>query len=95
MTTIYADFNALTEDRSIRLTTRGSKDDLERNHVQIGDWVLLSDGEMQVEAQIANDPRYGVIGVPTWASLVDLEAETMQSNPQEHAEKQAPESLVR
>ena len=73
MTTIYADFNALTEDRSIRLTTRGSWDDIGRFGVRPGDWVRLSDGEMQVTARVAEDPRYGLVGIPSWETLVDPE----------------------
>jgi hypothetical protein len=50
MTTIYADFNALTEDRSICLSTRGSSEDIKKFGIQPGDRVRLSDGELQVEA---------------------------------------------
>jgi hypothetical protein len=75
MTTIYADFNALTEDRSIRLTTRGSQADIQKYGIQPGDWVLLSDGELQVGARIAEDARYGWIGIPSWETMSDFEAE--------------------
>lgn len=73
MTTLYADFNALTEDRSISLTTIGSLSDVEKYGVRPGDWVWLSDGELQVGAEVEEDQRQGLIGRPVWETLVDLE----------------------
>ena len=75
MTTIYADFNALTEDRSIRLTTVGSQADVREHGVRPGDRVRLSDGELQVDALVAEDARYGLVGIPSWETMVDVEVE--------------------
>jgi formylmethanofuran dehydrogenase subunit D len=72
MTTIHADFNAMTEDRLIRLTTRGSSDDIKRFGVRVGDRVKLSDGELVVEALVAEDSYYGLVGIPAWETMVDL-----------------------
>ncbi len=47
MRTIFADFNALTDAEHVRLTTRGSLDDIPKNSVQPGEWIWLSDGELQ------------------------------------------------
>ena len=38
MKTIFADYNAMTEARHICLTTRGSREDLQRLGIQPGDW---------------------------------------------------------
>lgn len=73
MTTIYADFNALTEDRSIRLTTKGSQEDIQRFGVKPGDRVWLTDGEARLEALVAEDDHYGLIGKPSWQTMVDLD----------------------
>jgi hypothetical protein len=73
MMTIYADFNALTEDRSICLTTVGSRADIQEHGVRPGDRVMLSDGELQVEALVAEDARYGLVGIPSWETMIDLE----------------------
>ena len=73
MITIYADFNALTEDRSICLTTVGSRADLLAHDIQPGDRVRLSDGELLVEALVAEDARYGLVGIPSWETMVDIE----------------------
>ncbi len=72
MTTIYADFNALTEDHSISMTTLGSRQDLGNFDVRLGDWVWLSDGEMQVGAQIIEDDRHELVAVPEWDTAVDF-----------------------
>jgi hypothetical protein len=72
MTTIHADFNALTEDRSICLTTRGSQDDIRKYQIHPGDWVWLSDGELVVGARVADDPRYHLVGIPSWETMVDF-----------------------
>ena len=80
MKPIFADFNALTEAEHIRLTTRGSQDDLRSAGTQPGDWIWLSDGELEVGAQVATDPREILIGIPSWETLVDFESES-HSNP--------------
>jgi hypothetical protein len=81
MTTIHADFNALTEDRSICLTTRGSQDDIRKHGVQAGDRIWLSDGELLVEAEVAEDARYGLIGIPSWETMVELDADSTPDGP--------------
>ena len=73
MKTIFADFNAMTEAEQVCLTTRGSQEDIGDQSVQVGDCVWLSDGELVVGAQIAIDPRYGVVGVPAWDTLINLD----------------------
>jgi hypothetical protein len=73
MKTIFADFNAMTESQHICLTTRGSEKEIRDQDIQVGDHVWLSDGEIVVVAQLAVDPRYGVVGVPDWSTLRDLD----------------------
>jgi tetratricopeptide (TPR) repeat protein len=75
MRTIYADFNAMTEAEHLCLTTRGSQEDMRKFGIQIGDWIWLSDGELIVGAQVADDPYYGVVGIPDWETLVHLDDE--------------------
>ena len=73
MRTVFADFNAMTEAEQVCLTTRGSQKDIEEQGIQIGDHVWLSDGELLVGAEVAQDPRYGIVGVPAWDTLVSLD----------------------
>jgi len=75
MTTIYADFNALTEDRSVCLTTVGSQADILKHGIRPGDRVKLSDGELEVEAVVAEDSYYGLVGILSWETMVDIETE--------------------
>jgi hypothetical protein len=71
--TIFADFNAMTESDGVRLTTRGSQDDMRRLGVRVGDWVWLTDGELIVGARAADDPVDGTVAVPAWDTLVHLD----------------------
>jgi hypothetical protein len=75
MNIIFADFNAMTEDDHVCLTTRGSQEDMQRSNVRVGDWVWLGDGELIVGAQVAEDPIWGLIGIPAWNTLVHLDDE--------------------
>ena len=75
MRRIYADFNAMTEADGVRLTTRGSQEDLQRLGIQPGDWTWLTDSELIVGARVSTDPYYGVVGVPDWDTLVHLDDE--------------------
>jgi tetratricopeptide (TPR) repeat protein len=88
MRTIYADFNAMTEAEHVRLSTRGSQEDMRKFGIQIGDWVWLSDGELIVGAQVADDPDYGVVGIPDWETLVHLDDEDTQDFYRVNAELQ-------
>jgi tetratricopeptide (TPR) repeat protein len=40
-----------------------------------GEWTWLSDTEIMVGAQLSIDDRYGLVGVPDWATLVHLDDE--------------------
>jgi hypothetical protein len=73
MKTIFADFNALTESEHVCLTVRGSEEDIRNQGVRTGDWVWLSDGEIQVGARVAEDPRYRLVGIPAWETLIQLD----------------------
>jgi hypothetical protein len=73
MKTMYADFNAMTEVGHVCLTTRGSEADIQKYGIRVGDWVWLSDGELVVGAEVREDPRYRVVGVPAWDTLVNLD----------------------
>ena len=73
MKTIYADYNAATEDGYLCLTTRGSQADVERAGVGPGDWVWLSDREVVVGARLQMDDRYGLVGVPDWDTMAHLD----------------------
>src|SRR4051794_23007947 len=75
MKTIFADFNAMTEGEHVCLTTLGSQEDLQRGRFEPGDWAWLSDGELLVGARLANDPYFGLVGVPAWDTLVHLDDE--------------------
>jgi tetratricopeptide (TPR) repeat protein len=75
MKTIFADYDARTEAGDICLTTRGSREDVERLGAQPGDWTWLSDGEVVVGAQLAIDNRYGLVGVPDWDTITHLDDE--------------------
>ncbi len=75
MNTIFADFNAMTERDGVRLTTRGSQDDLRRFGIRLGDWVWLTDSELVVGARVDEDPYHGVVGTPDWETLVHLDDE--------------------
>jgi tetratricopeptide (TPR) repeat protein len=63
----------MTEAEQVCLTTRGSQEDIEDQGIQIGDHVWLSDGELLVGAEVAQDPRYVLVGVPAWDTLVNLD----------------------
>ena len=75
MTTVFADFNAMTEAEHVRLNCRGSAEDLGRAGVRPGHSVWLSDGELVVGARVDVDPYYGLVGVPDWDTLVHLDDE--------------------
>jgi hypothetical protein len=73
MKTIYADFNAMTETGQVCLSTRGSQKEIDEQGVQVGDRVWLSDGELVVGAEMVIDPRYGIVGVPDWDTMINLD----------------------
>ena len=78
MKTIYADYNAATEDGYLCLTTRGSQEDVERAGVGPGDWVWLSDREVVVGARLQMDDRYGLVGVPDWDTIAHLDEDDVR-----------------
>lgn len=67
MKIVYADFNARTKENTIRMNTVGSIRSLTEHCVQSGEWVWLSDGEIQVVAQIV-----GTIAYPIWETLKEV-----------------------
>jgi tetratricopeptide (TPR) repeat protein len=73
MKTIFADFNAMTEAEQVCLTTRGSQKEIDDRGIRVGDLVWLSDGELVVGAKVAVDPRNGIVGVPAWDTLINLQ----------------------
>ncbi len=75
MKTIFADFNAMTEAEHVRLTTRGSQEDIARVGLRPGAWAWLSDGDLLVGARLDVDDRYGLVGIPDWETLVHLDDE--------------------
>jgi hypothetical protein len=76
MTTIFADFNAITDAGQVRLKSRASRDDLQDSGARPGDWTWLSDGELVVGARLAGDEREGILAVPDWGTLVQLDDES-------------------
>lgn len=67
MVTIWADFNAQTEDGAVRLNTRGSLESLAAHPSAPPDWVVLTDGEVSVLARL--DTIQGIlVGWPDWAA---------------------------
>ena len=81
MNPIFADFNAMTESGQVRLTCKGSQDDLRAGGVLPGDWVWLTDGEMEVGARVEADNEGRTYGVPAWDTLVYLDPEPELSFP--------------
>ncbi len=75
MNTIFADFNARTEDGHVRLKCTGSQEDIRASGLQPGDWTWLSDSEIIFGAQLAIDDRYGLVGVLDWDTLAHLDDE--------------------
>ena len=74
MNPIFADFNAMTESGQVRLTCRGSQDDLRAADLHPGDWAWLSDGEIMVGGESRQQTRApGSFGVPDWETLVHLD----------------------
>jgi hypothetical protein len=64
MTHLFADFNALDEDGRVWLPSA------EYEPIARGDWVLLFDGDVEVEAQVFyDDSRHVWIGVPNRSTL--------------------------
>lgn len=78
MNTIFADFNAMSEDGAVRLNCLGSLEDIQAAGLQPGDWAWLSDGELIVGAQLREDPLYTIIGIPDWETLVHLDDDDVQ-----------------
>ena len=81
MNPIFADFNAMTESGQVRLTCQGSQDDLRAGEILPGDWVWLTDGEMEVGARVEEDNEGRTYGVPAWDTLVYLDPEPELSFP--------------
>lgn len=73
MKPVFADFNAMTESGHLRLNCRGSQEDLRAAGLRSGEWTWLSDGEVLVGGKLGEDPRYGVVGIPAWQTLVHLD----------------------
>lgn len=83
MRTIWADFNAQTVAGYISLLTQGSQASLAQNSVQPGEWVWLSDGDINVAAQIMSQQE-GLYAKPIWETEedvvqpVDLDEDTLE-----------------
>jgi hypothetical protein len=73
MTPVFADFNAMTETGQVRLTSKGSQDDLRAGGLHPGDWAWLTDGELIVGGKIDTSPEDGVVAIPDWKTLVHLD----------------------
>ena len=73
MKVIPADYNAVTEEGHLRLGFIDSRAALLREGHRAGDRVWLSDGEVLVGATLADDGRYGLVGIPDWATMVHLD----------------------
>jgi hypothetical protein len=80
MNTIFADYNATTEAGHVRLTCRGSEDDIRSRALQPGDWAWLSDTEVVVGAQLAIDDYYGLVGIPDWDTLIPLDDDDVRDS---------------
>ena len=75
MKTIIADYNAATESGHLRLNCIASQRDVAEAQLHPGDWAWLSDSEVLVGAQLTIDDRYGLVGIPDWDTLVNLDEE--------------------
>lgn len=64
MSAIYADFNAMTEGGHVCLSCAASQRGLLAAGGLAGRTVLLTDGEIEVDAVLAVDHKYGLVGVP-------------------------------
>lgn len=72
---LYADFNARTGDDKVVLNTVGSLADIDKHEADLteGMKVILSDTEIEVEAQLERDRESGVwLGAPDWPTLRHL-----------------------
>jgi hypothetical protein len=69
MIRIYADFNAMDEDRSVRLNTVGSLRDIERyqGSLEAGRKVTLYCEDFEVPGKLVFDGIWH--GVPDWSSI--------------------------
>ena len=56
-------------------------EDLQRLGIHVGEWAWLSDGELVVGAEVGEDSRYGVVGIPDWRTLVHLDEVQKQDFP--------------
>jgi tetratricopeptide (TPR) repeat protein len=68
MKRIFVDFDARTADDRVALRTRGSLRDLENTPVETGEFVLLTDRELQVPA-IIEDGQPFRLAKPVWEML--------------------------
>jgi tetratricopeptide (TPR) repeat protein len=73
MKRVEVDFNALTVQDHVRLTTRGAQRSVSEQGVKPGEWVWLTDGEMEVGAKVEADCEGRLYGAPAWETLVHLD----------------------
>lgn len=71
MRTIHADFNARTEDRCIRIPATPRQ--LRAQCIRQGDRVRVTDGRVEVEAQVELR-ALGPVAVPAWSTLEYVDA---------------------
>ena len=71
MKRIFVDFDARTADNRVALRTRGSLRDLKNAPVENGEWVLITDRELQVPATIEEGEPY-TLANPAWEMLEDI-----------------------
>jgi len=68
---IWVDFNSPTDNSRIRLTTRGSVESLTKTPVAIGERVVLTDDDIQVEA-VTEDGDVYLVALPDWDTQKDV-----------------------
>jgi hypothetical protein len=68
---IRVDFNARTQDGCVRLTTKGAKATLPKN-VGVGDDVVLTDGEVEVQA-VVEEQDGALVARCRWGTLLKKE----------------------
>lgn len=72
---LYADFNARTEDDKVVLNTVGSLADVAKHKKELNEGmrVILTDGEIELEASLERDGEHGIwLGIPDWSTARDL-----------------------
>ncbi len=73
MNPIPVDYNAAIETEALRLGFADTQQTIVTLGVDAGDWVWVSDGEVLVGAHLEIDEAYGLVAMPRWQTVVNLD----------------------